>query len=74
MCFEKGEEREGNMTAMKKDDCKIIKIKKLLAEDYGENHGLLVDDIKRVIYNLPKRKVIEWSSEFKDGEKLKEVT
>ena len=29
-------------------DSKIIKIKKLLAEDYGENHGLLVDDIKRV--------------------------
>ena len=49
------------------------KIKKLLEEDYGENHGLLVDDIKRVIYNLPKRKVIEWSSEFKGGEKLKEL-
>ena len=62
------------MTAIKKNDCKIIKIKKLLAEDYGENHGLLVDDIKRVIYNLPKRKVIEWSSEFKAGVKLKEIT
>ena len=56
-----------------KADSKIIKIKKLLAEDYGENHWLLVDDIKRVIYNLPKRKVIEWSSEFKGGEKLKEL-
>ena len=56
-----------------KADSKIIKIKKLLAEDYGENNWLLVDDIKRVIYNLPKRKVIEWSSEFKGGEKLKEL-
>ena len=55
------------MKANKRDDCKIAKIKKLLAEDYGENHGLLVDDIKRVIYNLPKRKVIEWGSEFKDA-------
>ena len=35
-----------------KADSKIIKIKKLLAEDYGENHGLLVDDIKRVIYKF----------------------
>ena len=62
------------MKTIKRDDYKIAKIKKLLAKDYGENHGLLVDDIKRVIYNLPKRKVIEWSSEFKTGEKLKEVT
>ena len=58
------------MTAIKKNNCKIIKIKKLLAEDYGENHGLLVDDIKRVIYNLPKRKVIEWDK-FKVSGKLK---
>ena len=58
------------MTAIKRNDCKIIKIKKLLAEDYGENHGLLVDDIKRVIYNLPKRKVIEWDK-FKVSGKLK---
>tara|TARA_B100000424_G_scaffold128530_1_gene97308 strand:- start:2346 stop:2534 length:189 start_codon:yes stop_codon:yes gene_type:complete len=62
------------MKTIKRDDYKIVKIKKLLAEDYGENHGLLVDDIKRVIYNLPKRKVIEWGSEFKTGEKLKEIT
>ena len=55
-----------------KADSKIIKIKKLLAEDYGENHGLLVDDIKRVIYNLPKRKVIEWDK-FKVSGKLKEL-
>jgi hypothetical protein len=26
------------MKANKRDDCKIAKIKKLLAEDYGENH------------------------------------
>ena len=48
----------------------LVKIKKLLEEDYGENHGLLVDDIKRVIYNLPKRKVIEWDK-FKVSGKLK---
>ncbi len=53
-----------------KTNNKIIKIKKLLEEDYGENHGLLVDDIKRVIYNLPKRKVIEWDK-FKVSGKLK---
>ena len=55
-----------------KTDNKIIKIKKLLAGDYGENQGLLVDDIKRVIYNLPKRKVIVWS-EFKVSGKWKEL-
>ena len=53
-----------------KTNNKITKIKKLLEEDYGENNGLLVDDIKRVIYNLPKRKVIEWDK-FKVSGRLK---
>jgi len=58
---------------MKADRQKIIKIKKLLEKDYGEHHWQVVSEIKAIIYNLPKRKYIEWDDRFKQGEKLKEL-
>ena len=55
------------------DNQKIIKIKKLLEKDYDEHHWQVVSEIKAIIYNLPKRKYIEWDDRFKQGEKLKEL-
>ena len=58
---------------MKTDRQKIKKIKKLLETYYGEHHWQVVGEIKAIIYNLPKRKYIEWDDRFKQGEKLKEL-